>query len=114
MSLELADVWIWFADSVGREYSPIYDRVARTVAASDEVLALVREAPPRSHQPNVLLAAVHYLVLGGLDHPLAAVYAGTSDADPGPLFVDVCLTHRAEIAQLLATRHTNTNEVGRS
>ena len=110
----LSELWIWFADNHLRAYSPIYDRVSRAVAASDEVLSLLQEAPPRSHQPNVLLAAVHYLLLGGLDHPLAAVYAGVSDADPGPLFVDVCLTHRAEILQLLATRHTNTNEVGRS
>src|SRR5262249_31006609 len=86
----------------------------RSVAASDDVLALLDEAPPRSHQPNVLLAAVHYLLLGGLAHPLAAVYAGSSDAEPGPLFVDICLTHRDEILELLATRHTNTNEVGRS
>jgi hypothetical protein len=64
--------------------------------------------------PNVLLAAVHYLILSGLDHPLAAVYAGESDGDPGPLFVDVCLTNRAAITELLQTRHTNTNEVGRS
>jgi hypothetical protein len=57
---------------------------------------------------------VHYLLLGGLEHPLGAVYAGESDADPGPLFVDLCLAQRAEILELLATRHTNTNEVGRS
>ena len=114
MSSELAELWIWFADNVGRGYSPIYDRVARTVAKNDEVLALVGEAPPAARVPNVLLAAVHYLLLGSLDHPLAAVYSGTSDADPGPLFLDVCLSHRAEILELLATRHTNTNEVGRS
>lgn len=114
MSSDLAALWIWFADTAGRGYSPIYDRVCRAVAANDEVLALLQAAPPRSHQPNVLLAAVHYLLLGGLEHPLAAVYAGTSGADPGPLFIDVCLTHRPEIAELLATRHTNTNEVGRS
>ena len=111
---DLAKIWLWFADNNCRNYSPIYDRVCRAVAESDDVLALVEEAPPRSHQPNVLLAAVHYLLLGGLDHPLAAVYAGTSDADPGPLFIDVCLTHNAELLELLATRHTNTNEVGRS
>jgi hypothetical protein len=114
MTSDLATLWIWFADTVGRAYSPIYDRVCRSVATNGEVLALLQAAPPRSHQPNVLLAAVHYLLLGGLEHRLAAVYAGTSDADPGPLFIDVCLTHRAEVAQLLATRHTNTNEVGRS
>lgn len=114
MSSDLSASWIWFADNVCRAYSPIYDRVCRAVAVNDEVLALVQAAPPRSHQPNVLLAAVHYLLLGGLEHPLAAVYAGASDADPGPLFIDICLTHRYKIAQLLATRHTNTNEVGRS
>jgi hypothetical protein len=111
---DLAKLWLWFADNVGRDYSPIYDRVSRTVAESNDVLAHIAEAPPRSHQPNVLLAAVHYLLLGGLDHPLAAVYAGTSNSDPGPLFVDVCLTHWPELLEQLETRHTNTNEVGRS
>jgi hypothetical protein len=114
MSTALADVWTWYADNVFRDYSPLYARIARTVAASADVLALIDEAPPPSHQPNVLLAAVHYLLLGGLAHPLAAVYAGESRDEPGPLFVDVCLTHREEILELLATRHTNTNEVGRS
>src|SRR3954449_3647364 len=111
---ELADIWRYVADTGCRDYSPLYDRICRTVAADDDVLDLVREAPPAGHFPNVLLAAVHYLLLGGLDHPLAAVYAGESDADPRPLFVEVCLTHRAEILELLATRHTNTNEVGRA
>ena len=45
---------------------------------------------------------------------MAEVYAGRSDADVGPLFVDFCLRHRNELLDLLATRHTNTNEVGRS
>ena len=62
----------------------------------------------------LLLAAVHYLLLGGLDHPLAAVYAGESDADPGPLFVDLCLQNREALLELLATEQVNTNEVGRS
>ena len=78
------------------------------------MLDVVRSAPPVSHQPNVLLGAVHYLLLGGLDHPLGAVYRGESDADAGPLFADLCLHHRAEIVAILATHHTNTNEVGRS
>ena len=88
--------------------------MSQTVAANEALLDLILEAPATSHQPNVLLAAVHYLLLGGLDHPLAAVYAGDFEADAGPLFVDVCLSHREEILALLATRHTNTNEVGRS
>jgi hypothetical protein len=114
VSSDLAAVWTNFADTGCRGYSPLYDRIARAVAASGETLALVADAPPRAHQPNVLLAAVHYLLLGGLEHPLAAVYAGGSDADPGPLFVDLCRAHRTALLELLATRHTNTNEVGRS
>jgi hypothetical protein len=111
---ELASVWIWFADTSCGDYSPLYDRICRTVAKSGDVLELIRQAPPEGHVPNTLLAAVHYLLLSGLDHPLAAVYAGTSDADPGPLFVDICLSRRQQILDLLATRRTNTNEVGRA
>jgi hypothetical protein len=112
---DLAAVWIGFADTSCRDYSPLYDAICRAVAGSDEVLALVREARPESHLPNVLLGAVHYLVLGGANHPLATVYQGDSaGADAGALFVDFCLSHRAEVLSLLETRHTNTNEVGRS
>ena len=110
----LAGIWIYVADSSCRGYSPLYDRICRVVAESDAVLSMVREAPPVGHNPVLLLAAVHDLLLGGLGHPLAAVYAGESDADPGPLFVDLCLQQRDALLHLLATRHVNTNEVGRS
>jgi hypothetical protein len=111
---DLAAIWVYIADSSCRGYSPLYDRICRAVAESDDVLDLVTEAPPRGHNPLLLLAAVHYLLLDGLDHPLAAVYAGASRQDPGPLFVDLCLEHRAAIVELLATEQVNTNEVGRS
>jgi len=114
MSGDLSDLWTWFADTQCRRYSPLYERVCREVAGSEEVLDMVGSAPPEAHLPTVLLAAVHYLILSGLEHPLADVYAGNSDLDSGPLFVDVCLTHSRVIRELLETRHTNTNEVGRS
>jgi hypothetical protein len=111
---ELAAIWIYVADSSCRGYSPLYDRICRAAAESDAVLKMVSEAPPKAHNPVLLLAAVHHLLLGGLDHPLAAVYRRESDADPGPLFVDLCLQQRDALRPLLATRHVNTNEVGRS
>lgn len=111
---DLAAIWLYVADSSCRRYSPLYDRICRTVAESDEVLDLVSQAPPRGHNPVLLLAAVHYLLLGGLDHALAAVYAGESHADPGPLFVDLCLHHGDALLELLASEQVNTNEVGRS
>jgi hypothetical protein len=57
---------------------------------------------------------VHYLLLEGADHPLADVYAGRSDADPSPLFLDICHTRRDDILAILAVRHIQTNECGRS
>jgi hypothetical protein len=111
---DLGSIWEWFADTSCRGYSPLYDRICRAVARDSELLDLVREAPPAAHQPNVLLAAVHYLLLDGLDHPLAEVYAGRSDADPAPLFRDVCIVQRAAVLELMETRRTNTNECGRS
>ena len=79
----LAELWTWFADTSCAGYSPLYDRISRAVAASPEMIELISEAPPRGHQPTVLLAAVHYLLLEGIGHPLESVYAGRSDADPG-------------------------------
>jgi hypothetical protein len=111
---DLAAIWLYIADSSCRGYSPIYDRICRTVAETDDVLALVSEAPRQGHNPLLLLAAVHYMLLAGVGHPLGAVYAGASQQDPGPLFVDLCLAHRDAIVELLATEQVNTNEVGRS
>ena len=111
---ELAEVWTGFADLACGRYSPIYDRVSRAVAASDEVIDFILEAPPQAHMPTVLLACVHFLLLDGRRHPLVEVYEGTSVADPGPLFLQFCLDNRGSLLELMAYRHTNTNEVGRS
>ena len=111
---ELGRIWDWFADTSCRVYSPLYDRICRAAARDEEVLDLVRAAPEEAHLPNVLLAAVHFLLLNGLDHPLAAVYSGSSAADPWPRFREICFAHRAEITALMETRRTNTNECGRS
>jgi len=113
-SSELGQIWDWFADTSCRGYSPLYDRICRGAARDEEILGLVRAAPGEAHIPNVLLAAVHFLLLDGLDYPLGAVYAGTSDADPWPLFREICVDHRTEISALMETRRTNTNECGRS
>jgi hypothetical protein len=60
------------------------------------------------------LAAVHYLVLEGSDHPLAEVYAGRSDADPGTLFLGYFHSRQDEVMAILGTRHIQTNGCGRS
>ncbi len=110
----LADLWAWFADHQFRGYSPLYERIARAVSTSTEVLRLQREAPPEAHLPPVLLAAAHFLLLDGLEHPLGDVYAGRSSADPGPLFLGLCREHHDALSALLQVRRVQTNDCGRS
>ena len=111
---DLANLWSWFGTQQFRGYSPIYERIAEVVAGDRELLELLRTAPPAAHLPPAPLAAVHYLLLDGLEHPLGDVYAGRSNADPGLLFPELCRSHRAEILGLLETRRVQTNDCGRS
>lgn len=116
----LARLWRSYARKVyGPDY-PLYQAVADAVAADPEVLELVLEGRPEAHDPNMLLAAVQYLVLGGAQHPLADLYGrAASFADsppPGELqewLHDFCLSHRDRLRGLLDSRHVQTNETGR-
>jgi hypothetical protein len=111
---DLAELWRWFADGIMAGYSPLYDEIARSVAEDRELLSLQHAARPHAHMPPMLLAGAHYLVLGGLDHALADVYAGRSSAPAAPLFRDLCLGNRTALLEILNTRTVQTNEVGRS
>lgn len=111
---ELGRLWAWFAEHQFRGYSPLYERIAGAVSTNPGVLELQLEAPPEAHLPPVLLGAVHYLLLDGVDHPLADTYAGRSTADPGPLFLDFCHHHHDELLALIAVRRVQTNDCGRS
>jgi hypothetical protein len=110
----LALVWERFAERECRGYSLLYERISRSVAADPDLLGLIELGSPSARQPNLLLAAVHYLLLSGLEHPLGELYAGRSSTDPAPLFHDFCFTYHDEVLAVLSTRHTQTNECGRS
>ena len=79
-----------------------------------ELVELIAGHDPDAQQPNLLFAAVHYLLLGGLDHPLRYIYDGTSSLPVAPVFADAVLSNRSAIDELLRNEHTQTNEVGRS
>ncbi|HUC37910.1 MAG TPA: DUF2332 domain-containing protein [Acidimicrobiales bacterium] len=110
----LAQLWEWFATTQCRGYSPLYERISMAVARDADLLGALQHTRPSSHMPPALLGAVHYLLLGGLEHPLAEVYAGRSGADPATLFIELCRDHWQELSSILATRHIQTNECGRS
>jgi hypothetical protein len=111
---ELADLWRWFADGIMAGYCPLYDEIARSVSSDRDLLALQHSARPHAHLPPMLLAGAHYLLLDGVEHPLADVYAGRSTAPAAPLFRDLCLEHATHLVEVLNTRTVQTNEVGRS
>lgn len=98
--------------------SPMYRTLACAIAEDQTLLDLAAEArsQPRT---NLLLAAVHYLLLRGADHELRRFYPSLggrfAEGDPiFPAFQDFCVKHREAIVQILHTRRVQTNEVARA
>jgi hypothetical protein len=123
VELPLADHFRGLAATVERDGGVIYPAICRGVADNPRVLSLLDDTPLPQRRPLLLLAAVHFLLLSGVDHPLAAYYdtvaavRGTpfraSAADVSAVFTAFCEEHRLELKQVIATRTTQTNEVGR-
>lgn len=117
--MSLVESFEWFADWCAGSH-PLYARLAAGVADDGTLREVAAEIPPERTRPNVLFAAVHYLLLEGADHPLGAFYASVTDDpldpvenDPVPAFRSFCTAHRAELTPLLRERRTQTNAVRR-
>jgi hypothetical protein len=126
LDIAMADHFRAFADVVERDGGTTYATICRGIAADDDVLSLLDAAPPAQQRPLLLLAAVHFLLLSGADHPLAAFYdtvaavRGADRAadrrmpdDVASVFARFCAERRGELEELIATRTTQTNEIGR-
>ncbi|MEW1953529.1 DUF2332 domain-containing protein [Terrabacter sp. NPDC080008] len=104
------------------EYSslPLYGVVSRHVADDPATAVLLTGARPGQARPVLWFAALHDLVLRRPEVPAARWYASVAgrDAlpvgDPWPDVRATVLEHADEIAHLIATRTTQTNEVNRS
>lgn len=107
----------WFAERSCRGRSPLYGRLCAAMLRDPDLLDLVAATPTDQPVPNLLLGAVHFLLLGGTSHPLAAHYAscgGNRPARQAPAaFRSFCREHREALLSLMATRRVQTNEVGR-
>jgi hypothetical protein len=98
------------APSVG---SPLYAELGFGVARDPELLRLAAETRPNQPAPNMLFAAVQYLLLGGEQDELREHYPILcGDAGPQgrmfPRFRAFCMAHRDSIVPLLKTRRTQT------
>jgi len=112
---DLRSQFLLLADLDFTGYCPIYDRIARSISADDDALALITEKRPGSTRTAVLfLGATHDLVVQAPESELAHIYRGELDLDPWPPFRDLLFTKHREIAACMRTRTTQTNEVGRS
>jgi hypothetical protein len=112
------DYWAFFVGEAERLNAPLYVRLAEGIGADEELRKLAEGARAGQPPANMLLGAVHFLLLRGAKHPLRDFYPNlnerTADGDPFPAFQDFVAQHRGAIASIVAARITNTNEVGRS
>jgi hypothetical protein len=103
--------------AVTAKLAPLYSRLAERVADDPATCGLLLHAPTEQRLPVLLFACVHWLLLNEPDQPLARHYPNlTADADPTdpyPAFREFCVAHEARLTELLSTRSTQTNEVGR-
>jgi hypothetical protein len=119
MSDKPFDYWTFFVEDAKKIGSPLYARLADGVRNDEDLKALAERARKAQPPANMILGAVHFLLLRGAEHPLRKHYPDLGgDApegeDPFPLFRDFVNLHRDAITRLIETRVTNTNEVGRS
>jgi hypothetical protein len=116
----LAQLWRGYAAKVyGPEY-PLYQALAERVATEPALIEMIRACEPHAHDPNMLLAAVQYLVLGDIDHPLAELYSdlpgptvSSLPPDVGARLLDFCDKFGRELVALMNSRHIQTNETAR-
>ena len=107
-----------FATLEARGASPLYERLALGVADDEELLALAAQGRSEQPAPNLLFAAVHLLLLSGVQDDLAAFYPSVTESaplagDPFPHFRRFCHEHADAIAEMLRERRVQTNVVER-
>src|SRR5690348_9366800 len=94
----LAERYHRFALEEARGRSPLYELLALGVADDPAVQGVLERVSPDEQQPNLLLAAVAFL--GGFQFDY-------------PAFRRFVLEHADAVVQVLESRRTQTNEVGR-
>lgn len=98
--------------------APLYARLSTGIAADADLAALMLLAPPTQRQPVLLFASLHALLLAEPSQELARWYPDLTEtpetaADPMPALRRLCAARADQLAAMLATRTTQTNEIGR-
>lgn len=97
--------------------APLYAHLSLAASHDPSAQQLLQHAPEEQQIPVLFFAAVHHLLLSGLGAELASHYPNLSahrpDGDPAPAFHAFVRDHSEQIAELVRSRSTQTNEVGR-
>jgi hypothetical protein len=108
----LAQVYRHFGEVDAAGISPLYERVAVALSASEEALRAIEAAPARKRHPALILAALHDLALAGRAPALAAAYAaGDGDAAAGAA-IDTLLRLTDAVVARAVRRQTKPHETG--
>ena len=95
--------------------SPLYHVLSVGVLNDPDMLRFAASCPPSQPSANLLFGAVHYLLLGGVRHPVRDFYPDVvasekaprpPSQDTYPLFQDFVWYHTETIRQLITTRLT--------
>jgi hypothetical protein len=94
--------------------SPLYARLVEVVAGDSDLLRVINRIENRP-PPNLLFAAVQYLLMNGAGSDLAAYYPSLVEVSlppegVSPVFREFVLANEEEIVALANTRYTQTNE----
>ena len=106
--------------STSTSRAPLYRQLSERIAGDSDVLAVLRAAPAEQALPVLLFASVHDLLLarGPAHDELSEWYATMSSTprtdDAYPAFQRFVKRNEPDLRRLVAVRHTQTNEVGRS
>lgn len=107
-----------FANLECKGSSPLYQELSSQIAEDEELLLISSHASDGQPVPNLLLGAVHFLLLNGKQHDLINYYPSlVKDAKEGngafPIFKDFCQTYSNDIIEILKSKRVQTNEVRR-
>lgn len=107
--------------------SPLYTSLSAAVAREPALLRLAARGRPGQYPTFLFFAAVHALLLGGVQHELARFYPNVVGAgqardatsergreQAGAALVSFAAEHENELARLIETRLVQTNSVKRS
>ncbi|MBR7833284.1 DUF2332 domain-containing protein [Actinospica durhamensis] len=99
-------------------YAPLYAVLGAVIAEDQELLTIAAHAPSGQSAPDLMLAAVHYLLAETPEHRLAGFYPTLTrtPAPPGaagPALREFALARSVELKTLIGQRTVQTNEVRR-